>query len=104
MSTNGMVALEIDMRDLLQAKKSGSSGVTKKTENDYSSPVFEISGRSIEEIDHLIKGLQGVREKLNKDGERLQHEIAQYDAFSQSILQLTNIVSEGMTGLNRPSS
>jgi hypothetical protein len=63
-----------------------------------------LSGRSIEEINHLIEGLNGVREKLNKDGDRLQHAIAQYDAFSQSILQLTNIVSEGMAALNRPAA
>jgi hypothetical protein len=38
-----------------------------------------------------------MREKLNKDGDRLQCEIAQYDASSRSILQLTNIIlSEGM--------
>ena len=92
------------MRDLLQARKAGPSHVSKKIEDDYYSPVFEISGRSIEEVDHLIEGLKGVREKLNRDGDRLQHEISQYDAFCQSILQLTNIVSEGMAALNSPAA
>jgi hypothetical protein len=101
MSTNGTAAIEIDMRHLLRAKKSGLSDVNKKTDNDCSPLVFQISDRTVEEINHLIAGLEGVREKLIKDGDWLQREIRQYDAFSQSIVQLTNIVSEGMATLNK---
>jgi hypothetical protein len=48
-------------------------------------------------------GLQGLREKLNKDGDRLHREIVQYAAFSQSIIQLTKIVSDGMASVNKSS-
>jgi hypothetical protein len=51
------------------------------------------------EIDHLISGLQGIRQKLDDDGDRIQREIGQYASFSQSIVDLTKIVSDGMTAI-----
>lgn len=62
-----------------------------------------ISVRSVQEIDHLIEGLQGLREKLNNDGDRLHRQIAQYGAFSQSVIELTKIVSDGMASVNKSS-
>ena len=100
MSTSGSApsvpAIEIDMRNLLRAKKATVSNVSEATGNDYASLVSAMSGRSVDEIDHLIEGLQGVREKLNDDGDRLYREIVQHAAFSQSIIELTKIVSDGI--------
>jgi len=100
MSTN-VAAIEIDMRDLLRAKKARLSNESKEIGNDFFFLVSQISSQSVHEIDHLIEGLQGVRNKLDNDGDRLQREIEQYTAFSQSIIQLTKIVSDGMTIVNR---
>ena len=85
----------------MRERKARLSDVSRETNNDYSSLVFGISVRSVHEIDHLIEGLQGVRNKLDNDGDRLQLEIEQYTAFSQSVIQLTKIVSDGMTIVNR---
>ena len=100
MSTNAS-AIELDMRDLLRAKKARLSNESKETRDDFPSLVSQISGQSVHEIDHLITGLQGVREKLGNDGDRLHREIVQYTAFSQSIIELTKIVSDGMTIVNK---
>jgi hypothetical protein len=51
------------------------------------------------QVGHLIAGLQGVRAKLNNDGDRLHREIEQHAAFGQSIIQLTKIVSDGMASV-----
>ena len=83
------------------SRKARLSDVSRETDNDYSSFVSGISGRSVQEIDHLIEGLQGLREKLNNDGDRLHRQIAQYAAFSQSIIELTKIVSDGMASVNK---
>ena len=48
-------------------------------------------------------GLQGVREKLNNDGDHLHRQIAQYAAFSQSVIKLTKIISDGMASVNKSS-
>src|SRR5215813_3846764 len=108
MSTNGpahiTAAIEIDMRELLRVKKAGISDVSKENGSDYSSVVSQISGQSVYEIDHLIEGLQGVREKLNNDGDRLHREIVQHVAFSQSIVELTKIVSDGIAVVNKSAT
>ena len=102
--TNNVTAIETDMRDVLRERKARLSDVSRETDNDYSSLVSGISVRSVQEIDHLIEGLQGLREKLNNDGDRLHRQIAQYAAFSQSVIDLTKIVSDGMASVNKSSS
>jgi len=89
------------MHDLLRAKKSRLSDGSRPADNDYSSLVSGISGRSVQEIDHLIDGLQGLRQKLNSDGDRLYRQIVQHAAFSQSVIELTKIVSDGMASVNK---
>ena len=117
-STNNVTAIETDMRDVLRERKARLSNVSRETDNDYSSFVSGISVRSVQEIDHLIEGLQGLREKLNNDGDRLHRQIAEYGAFSQSVIELTvetsklsgstersveysKIVSDGMASVNK---
>jgi hypothetical protein len=100
-STNNVTAIEIDMRDALRARKSRSPDVGRDAGNDYSGLVAGISVRSIQEVDHLIEGLQGLRHKLNSDGDRLHRAISQHAAFSQSIVDLTKIVSDAMTSVSK---
>jgi hypothetical protein len=59
-STNNGTAIEIDMRDALRTRKSRSPDVSRDAGNYYSGLVTGISIRSIQEIDHLIEGLQGL--------------------------------------------
>ena len=102
-STNSVTAIEIDMRDIPRERKARLSDVSREIDKDYSSFVSGTSVRSVQEIDHLIEGLQGLREKLNNDGDRLHRQIAQYGAFSQSVIELTKIVSDGMASVNKSS-
>ena len=102
-STNNVTAIETDMRDVLRERKARLSNVSRETDNDYSSFVSGISVRSVQQIDHLIEGLQGLREKLNNDGDRLHRQIAQYGAFRQSVIELTKIVSDEMASVNKSS-
>ena len=101
--TNNVTAIETDMRDVLRERKARLSDVSRGTGNDYSTFVSGISVRSVQEIDHLIEGLQGLREKLNNEGDHLHRQIAQYAAFSQSVIDLTKIVSDGMASVNKSS-
>jgi hypothetical protein len=102
-STNNVTAFETDMRDVLQTRNTRLPNVTRQPDNDYSALVSGISVQSIQEIDRLIAGLQGLREKLNNDGDRLHQAIAQHSALSQSVIELTKIVSDGMTSVNKSS-
>ena len=97
-------AFEVDMRNLLRERKANrlaeASSEGEGQSVELASMISQISFRSIQEIDHLISGLQGIRQKLDDDGDRIQRQIGQYVSFSQSIVDLTKIVSDGMTAIN----
>jgi flagellar biosynthesis/type III secretory pathway protein FliH len=97
-------AFEVDMRNLLRERKAnGLAEASTEGEGqgvELASMISQISFRSIQEIDHLISGLQGIRQKLDDDGDRIQRQIGQYVSCSQSIVDLTKIVSDGMTAIN----
>jgi hypothetical protein len=100
-STNNVTAIELDMRGVLRAKNARQPDASNEPSSDHSSPVSGISAQSVHEIDHLIDGLQGLRHKLNSDGNRLHRDIVQHTAFSQSIVELTRIVSDGMASVGK---
>jgi hypothetical protein len=89
----------IGMRNLLMEKKPKVVNETEGPNIEMASVISRVSGQSVGEIDHLIDGLQGVRRKLVDEGDRLEREVGEYVAFSQSVSQLTKIVSEGMTAI-----
>ena len=101
--SNYEAAIDVDMRDLLRAKKDRSPTENKTTVDDFSGLVRRISGRSVREIDHLVEGLQGLREKLHFDGARLENEITNYAEWSELVVQLTKIASDSMAHVNRRS-
>ena len=58
-----------------------------------------VSGNSSREIDTLIGDLRDLREKLRSDGERIHHDIVEYAALSQQVMQLSKIISESVKRL-----
>jgi hypothetical protein len=99
--TEDVTAFEANMRDVWRARRPGLSDVTRRPDNDYSGMVSGISVKSVQEIDNLIGGLQGLRQKLCSDGDRLNETIAQHAALSQSVIELTKIVSDGVKSVNK---
>jgi hypothetical protein len=69
-SANNVTAIEVDMRTVLRGKRPTLTAVSTEAVPDYSSFVSGISVLSIKEIDHLIDGLQGLREKLTSEGDQ----------------------------------
>jgi len=92
--------IEGNIRELVR-RESGAirqpGDVREQATDDLSSLVHRVSGESTREIDYLIDGLKGLRKKLDDDGERVQREIAEYSSLSQSVIQLTKIISEGLS-------
>ena len=60
-----------------------------------------VSGNSTTEIDNLIGELRALREKLLADGNRVERDIAEYAALSQSVIQMTKIITESMTQVKK---
>jgi len=67
--------------------------------NNLGSLLRRVSGSSTREIDDLIGSLQTLREKLLADGDRVQRDIIEYAELSQSVLQLSKIISESVKKL-----
>jgi hypothetical protein len=67
--------------------------------NDLAMLLGRVSGTSTREIDNLIGELQTLRKKLQTDSNRLQRDIADYASLSQSVMQLTKIVSDSVKKL-----
>ena len=98
-------AIEMDMSDLLREKSSKASNHSgEEARVEVSALVSRISGQSISDVDGLIGGLQGLRKKLGDEGDRLERDIRSYATFSQSVVDLANIVSEGMAVVRSPNS
>jgi hypothetical protein len=64
----------------------------------------QVSKPSVDQIDNLVRELQTLRRKLQTDGDRIQRDIAEHGALSQQVMQLTNIISEGVKKLPTASS
>jgi hypothetical protein len=60
-----------------------------------------VSANSASEIDNLIRELQLVREKLLADGNRVERDIVEYAALSQSVIDMTKIITESMTQVKK---
>jgi hypothetical protein len=56
--------------------------------------IDRVAGASIEEIDRLIVELQGMRLMLQREGERVRHELTGYAGLSQSALTSMKIIAD----------
>jgi hypothetical protein len=79
------------------------AGVRRHPENDgkivadnISSLLQRVSASSVQEIDRLISELKILRERLHKEGERVQREIVEYASLSQAAMQSTKVIAESL--------
>ena len=86
---------ELVRRDSSAVRQAASDG--EVAANNLSTLMRRVAGTSTREIDNLISELRILREKLQADGSRVQRDIEEYAALNQSVIQLTKIISDGMT-------
>jgi hypothetical protein len=71
--------------------------------NNLASLLERVAGTTVREIDYLIAELQTLREKLQNEAERVQHEVAEFATLSQSATESTKVISESLrSGFHRP--
>ena len=58
--------------------------------------IQRVSGASMEEIDHVIAELQGVRNMLRAEGERVSREIAGYASLSHASMTAMKVIGESL--------
>jgi hypothetical protein len=59
--------------------------------------IRRVSGASMEEIDRVILELQGVREMLRNEGERVGREIAGYASLSHAAMTAMKVIGDSLT-------
>jgi hypothetical protein len=63
--------------------------------------VNRVAERSVQEIDELIFKLRQRREQLISETERVQREVIEYAALTQSTMESTKIISESLAQFNK---
>jgi hypothetical protein len=59
--------------------------------------IRRVSGASMEEIDRVIVELQGVREMLRNEGDRVTREIAGYASLSHAAMTAMKVIGDSLT-------
>jgi hypothetical protein len=92
--------LEGSIRELVRRESSAirqAGDNSEQAARELASEVRRISGGSTREVDHLINGLTNLRQKLDDEAMRIRSDIIEFASLSQSVMQLTKIVSDGVT-------
>jgi hypothetical protein len=96
--------IEGNIRELVRrdtsAFRQGESD-SEMAANNLSTLLRRVSGNSAREIDNLIGELRILRDKLQADSDRVERDIVEYAALSQSVIQLTKIIAEGVTQVKK---
>ncbi len=90
---------ELVRRDSSAFRQTESDG--EAAANNLSGLLRRVSGTSTSEIDNLIGELRTLREKLLADGNRVERDIVEYAALSQSVIQMTKIITESMAQVKK---
>lgn len=59
--------------------------------------IRRVSGASMEEIDRVILELQGVRDMLRKEGDRVSREVAGYASLSHAAMTAMTVIADSLT-------
>jgi hypothetical protein len=59
--------------------------------------IRRVSGASMEEIDRVILELQGVRQMLRDEGDRVSREIAGYASLSHAAMTAMTVIADSLT-------
>jgi hypothetical protein len=71
--------------------------------NNLGTLLRRVTELSTREIESLINELQGLRKKLETDGDSIQGAIARHSELSQGVVQLTAIISDNVKRLPKPT-
>ena len=92
---------EVIRRDVAPAGQPQAEGDSESGAGSVNALLQRVAGSTFKEIDRLIDELQGLRNLLQSEGQRVQREIIKYAQLSQAAMKSTKVIAEGMTDLRR---
>jgi hypothetical protein len=69
--------------------------------NNVNTLIQRVAGTSLSEIEHLISELEGLRDLLHAEGQRVQREISGYAQLSQAAMKSTRMIAENVAQWKR---
>jgi hypothetical protein len=74
---------------------------TDATVNNVNSLIQRVAGTSLSEIENLISELEGLRDLLHAEGQRVQREISGYAQLSQQAMKSTRMIADNVSQWKR---
>jgi hypothetical protein len=71
------------------------------TVNSVNSLIQRVAGTSLAEIENLISELEGLRDLLHAEGQRVQREISGYAQLSQAAMKSTRMIADNVNQWKR---
>jgi hypothetical protein len=99
---DSLVEFEGNIRNLARPQSSASRRLDASGEQ-ATSIVRRVSLEATRDIDRLMTDLSNMRAKLEAEGDRIQREILGYASLSQSVVELTKIISDSMANIKKVS-
>ncbi|HMA58462.1 MAG TPA: hypothetical protein VKP52_17345 [Pseudolabrys sp.] len=81
----------------LRRRNDAEQPASEATIDNMNVLIRRVSGASMEEIDRVILELQGVREMLRSEGERVGREIAGYASLSHAAMTAMKVIGDSLT-------
>lgn len=80
----------------LRRPRSESEAAADPVTDNLNSLIRRVSGASLEEIERVITELQGIRDMLRNEGERVGREIAGYASLSHASMTAMKVIADSL--------
>jgi hypothetical protein len=87
---------EFVRRDVAYLRRQRTETDGDPISDNLNSLIRRVSGASMEEIDRVILDLQGVRDMLRNEGERVSREIAGYASLSHAAMTAMKVIGDSL--------
>ena len=85
-----------DERIAIQSQQQRQANPANAPAEDLNALVGRVASVSLEEIDRVIRTLQGVREMMRKEGERVSREVAGYTSLSHAAVAAMKVLADSI--------
>src|SRR5262249_6004810 len=88
---------EFVRRDVSSPRRPRGENEPDPITDNLNSLIKRVSGASMDEIERVLQQLQGVRDMLRSEGERVTREIAGYASLSHAAVTAMKVIADSLT-------
>jgi hypothetical protein len=85
-----------DVAFLRRQRNEGDTAMDPAAAENLNALIRRVAGASMEEIDRVILELQGVRDMLRSEGERVSRELAGYASLSHASMTAMKVIADSL--------